>query len=116
MPAGGLFSTAGDCARFMQMVLSGGQFEGRRYLSPEAVKMMTSKQTPAPLTDQYGLGWGTGEDSFGHGGACATNMSADTKLGMVTVYLIQHCGFLGEGGKAQETFMADAKEFFLKTR
>ena len=112
MPAGGLFSTAADCGRFMQMVLNQGTFEGKRYLSPEAVAMMTAKQTPPALSDQYGFGWSSGE-TFGHGGACATNMSADTKLGMVTVYLIQHTnGFPGEGGKAQETFVQAAKEKF----
>jgi CubicO group peptidase (beta-lactamase class C family) len=113
MPAGGLFSTATDCGRFMQMVLNKGTFEGKRYLSPQAVAMMTSKQTPLALGDQYGFGWSSGE-TFGHGGACATNMIADTKLGMVAVYLIQHTnGFPGEGGKAQETFMTAAKSRFL---
>lgn len=112
MPAGGLFSTATDCARFMQMVLNKGTFEGKRYLSPEGVQLMTSKQTPAALNDSYGFGWSAGE-TFGHGGACATNMEADTKLGMVTIYMIQHTnGFPGEGGMARETFVKAAKEKF----
>ena len=33
MPAGGLFSTAHDMARFYQMLLNGGQLDGKRYLS-----------------------------------------------------------------------------------
>ena len=45
MPAGGLFSTAADVGRFCQMVLNGGTFDGKRYLSEAAVKQMTSKQT-----------------------------------------------------------------------
>ena len=45
MPAGGLFSTAADVGRFCQMVLNGGVFDGKRYLSEAAVKQMTSKQT-----------------------------------------------------------------------
>ena len=43
MPAGGLFSTAADVARFCQMLLNGG--EGN--VSSEAVKEMTRRQTPA---------------------------------------------------------------------
>ncbi len=37
----GLFGTADDLARFCRMVLQGGQLEGRRVLSPEAVRVMT---------------------------------------------------------------------------
>ena len=33
MPAGGLFSTASDVDRFCQMMLKGGVFQGKRYLS-----------------------------------------------------------------------------------
>ena len=42
---GGLFSTAPDYARFCQMILNGGELEGKRYLKPESVKLMTSVQT-----------------------------------------------------------------------
>jgi CubicO group peptidase (beta-lactamase class C family) len=55
-PAGGLFSTASDLARFYQMILSGGQLDGRRYLSEFAVKQLTSRQTPEKLPNNYGLG------------------------------------------------------------
>ena len=63
MPAGGLFSTASDLARFCQMVLNGGEFQGKRYLSEAAVKQMTSKQT-GDLPNGYGFGWSTGGDVF----------------------------------------------------
>ena len=56
MPAGGLFSTAATSARFCQMILNGGDFEGKRYLSEAAVKEMTSKQTGDALKDGYGFG------------------------------------------------------------
>ena len=39
---GGLVSTPTDYARFAQMILNGGEFGGKRYLSPEAFKSMTS--------------------------------------------------------------------------
>jgi CubicO group peptidase (beta-lactamase class C family) len=39
---GGLYSTAADYFRFAQMVLNGGEFEGRRYLKQASVDMMRS--------------------------------------------------------------------------
>jgi CubicO group peptidase (beta-lactamase class C family) len=38
----GMVGTIGDYARFAQMLLNGGTFEGRRYLKPETVTLMTS--------------------------------------------------------------------------
>jgi CubicO group peptidase (beta-lactamase class C family) len=46
MPAGGLFSTARDTARFCQMLLRGGEMDGKRYLNEAAFKELTSRQTP----------------------------------------------------------------------
>jgi CubicO group peptidase (beta-lactamase class C family) len=112
MPAGGLFSTAADLARFCQMVLGGGQFEGRRYLSEAAVKEMTKRQTAAAIKDSYGLGWGTGGGTFGHGGAFATNMNIDPKRGLITLFLVQHAGFPGDGGKAHGEFEKATAERF----
>src|SRR5438309_3116883 len=40
----GLVSTIGDYARFLQMLLNGGKLDGRRYLKPETVALMTSDQ------------------------------------------------------------------------
>lgn len=38
----GMVGTIGDYARFLQMLLSDGTFDGRRYLKPETVALMTS--------------------------------------------------------------------------
>jgi CubicO group peptidase (beta-lactamase class C family) len=38
----GMVSTAPDYARFLQMLLNGGELDGRRYLKPETVALMTS--------------------------------------------------------------------------
>jgi CubicO group peptidase (beta-lactamase class C family) len=111
MPAGGLFSTARDVGRFCQMVLNGGSFEGKQYLSKEAVKEMTSRQTKEGLAG-YGLGWSVGGGSFGHGGAYATNMTIDGKRGLIAVFLVQHAGFPGDGGKGQGAFRAAAEKEF----
>ena len=112
MPAGGLFSTARDVGRFCQMILNKGEFEGRRYLSEAAVQEMTRKQTGEKIAESYGLGWSTGGDSFGHGGAFSTNMTIDTKTGLITVFLVQHAGFPGDGGKSQGAFVEAAKARF----
>ena len=40
----GLVSTIGDYARFLQMLLNGGELDGKRYLKPETVALMTSDQ------------------------------------------------------------------------
>jgi CubicO group peptidase (beta-lactamase class C family) len=57
---GGLFSTAPDYARFCEMLLQGGQFNGVRLLAPRTVEMMrTNHVNPDPLkTMAPGTGWG----------------------------------------------------------
>ena len=40
----GLVSTIGDYARFLQMLLNGGKLDGKWYLKPETVALMTSDQ------------------------------------------------------------------------
>jgi CubicO group peptidase (beta-lactamase class C family) len=112
MPAGGLFSTAHDVACFYQMLLGGGQRDGKRCLSEAAVKQLTSRQTPPELKDSYGFGFSVGASFFGHGGAYSTNTSADTQRGLILVWLVQHAGFPGEGGKSQEAFKRAALETF----
>jgi CubicO group peptidase (beta-lactamase class C family) len=104
MPAGGLFSTAGDVGRFCQMIASGGVSDGKRYLSESAVRQMTRKQTADAIKEGYGLGWSTGGDTFGHGGAYSTGMTIDLKRGLITVFMVQHAGFPKDGDKSQEAF------------
>lgn len=114
MPAGGLFSTAADLACFYQMLVNGGQLNGRRYLSAEAVQQLTTRQTPAELSTNYGLGFSTGGDRFGHGGAYSTNSYYDSKQGLIFIWLVQHAGFPGKGGESQEAFRAAASQSFGK--
>jgi CubicO group peptidase (beta-lactamase class C family) len=114
MPAGGLFSTAADVATFCQMVLNGGEWRGKRYLSESAIKQMTTRQTGETLKESYGLGWSTGGGTFGHGGAFATNMSVDPKRGLITVFLVQHNGFPGDGGKSQGAWRQAVEKQFAQ--
>jgi len=104
MPAGGLFSTAHDTALFCQMLLNRGELNGRRYLSEAAIKELTSRQTSDSIPNSYGLGLAIGPDWFGHGGAHATNMEIRPKQGLVMIWMVQHSGFPGDGGKAQGAF------------
>jgi CubicO group peptidase (beta-lactamase class C family) len=53
---GGLVSSLTDYARFAQMILDGGQFDGKRDLSPAAFKSMTS--------DHIGPGSGVARDYY----------------------------------------------------
>jgi CubicO group peptidase (beta-lactamase class C family) len=53
---GGLVSSLSDYARFAQMILNGGQLDGKRLLSPAAFKSMT--------TDHIGPGSGVARDYF----------------------------------------------------
>jgi CubicO group peptidase (beta-lactamase class C family) len=54
--SGGMVSTMSDFARFAQMLLDGGKFEGKTYLSPKTFELMT--------TDHVGPGSGVGRDYF----------------------------------------------------
>lgn len=112
MPAGGLFSTGADVATFCRMLLNGGELNGKRYLSAEALKTMTSKQTGDAVKDGYGIGWSTNGMTYGHGGALATNMTIDPQRGLITVFLVQHAGFPGEGGKSHGAFVKAANDTF----
>ena len=112
MPAGGLFATAGDCVNFLQMVLSGGVAGGRRYVSEAAIAEMTRKQTADDITNEYGLGWGVENGKYGHDGACKTGMLVDPKLGLITVFLVQHNGEWTneEAGTIRAVFTAAAEK------
>jgi CubicO group peptidase (beta-lactamase class C family) len=125
MPAGGLFSTAEDVGRFCRMILGGGVFDGRRYLSESAVTEMTSRQTGDSIKENYGLGWATTgarretggpviPGPCGHGGAYATNMWIDPRRDLITVYMVQYAGPGQEGGKMQSAFRKAAEDAFAK--
>jgi CubicO group peptidase (beta-lactamase class C family) len=104
----GLFSTAEDVARFYQMMLGGGSFNGKRILKPATVAEMTRKQT-GDLTARPGMPWGLGfsvvEDpakmaansvlsagSFGHGGAFSTQSWADLARTLIWIVMFQRDG------------------------
>jgi CubicO group peptidase (beta-lactamase class C family) len=101
VPAGGLFSTANDLSRFARLLLNGGAFEGRRYLSTASVDEMTRNQLPeevrltVPLSASpdrmgYGLGWGVSLDgSYFHPGTGMTDLRTDPTHRITTILLMQ---------------------------
>ncbi|MEI6785376.1 MAG: serine hydrolase domain-containing protein [Verrucomicrobiota bacterium] len=104
VPAGGLFSTASDTAQFCRMILNSGVCEGKRLLSEEAIRQLTTRQTAPDIKDSYGLGFAVGKDWSGHGGAYATNMQIDHRRGLVLVWMVQHKGFPGNGAESVNAF------------
>jgi CubicO group peptidase (beta-lactamase class C family) len=105
----GLFSTASDYTRFAQMLLNGGVLDGRRYLTADAVRMMSTLQTGDLVTGfTPGNGWGLGvwivrqpqgvtemlsPGTFGHGGVYGTQAWIDMKRGIVLIMMIQRSNF-----------------------
>ena len=106
-----LFSTAGDVAKFGQMFLNKGTFQGRRYLSEATVAEMTTKQTAPEIKTAYGFGWTIRDSGFEHFGHYKTDLSINTKLGLVTVFMIQLNGDwpTSDGNNALRTFQHAAE-------
>jgi CubicO group peptidase (beta-lactamase class C family) len=74
MPSGGggMVSTAEDYYRFAQMLLNGGELDGKRILAPSTIKLMTSNHLPADLlTGEFGIGQHIMRPGFGYGFNCA---------------------------------------------
>jgi CubicO group peptidase (beta-lactamase class C family) len=103
--AGGLRSTAEDYSLFAQMLVNGGQLNGKRLLSPRAVELMGSVYAPdtlqgRPRGEGFGLSVRVVSDaaarntwlsngSFGWSGAFGTHFWVDPKQKMVAIYLVQ---------------------------
>ena len=96
-PHAGLFSTATDLARFLQMILNGGVFEHQRVVSREIVETWT-RRAGVPGSDRA-IGWDTksaenssagryfSPDSFGHLGYTGTSMWVDPQRDLFVILL-----------------------------
>jgi CubicO group peptidase (beta-lactamase class C family) len=132
-PNGGLFSTASDYARFCQMVLRGGELDGRRYLKPETVKLMTTIQTAGLKTGfTPGNGWGFGwcvvrqpqgitamlsTGSFGHGGAYGTQAWIDPVRKFIYILMVQRANFPNsDASVVRRGFQEAASETFVNLK
>jgi len=107
--AGGLYSTAGDFARFCQMLLNGGTLDGRSILGRKTVELMMMNHLtqldppaiPSSPAEGFGLGGSVVIDvarrgqlgslgAFGWRGAASTYFSIDNREQMVSILLLQH--------------------------
>lgn len=106
----GLVGTASDYARFLQMLLNGGELDGKRYLSPETLAFMTSDHL-GPAVDRgklylpgpgysFGLGFAvrmeeglaafpSNRGEYYWGGAGGTYFWVDPKADMFVVFMMQ---------------------------
>ena len=107
--AGGLYSTAGDYARFCQMLLNGGELDGAVILGRKTVELMmannlTHLSPPVnEFSDAEGFGLGgyvvldparRGQPGsvgqYGWSGAAATWYTIDPTEGLVAILMMQH--------------------------
>lgn len=131
MPAGGLFSTADDLRKLYQMLLNGGERDGRRYLSIEAFRAMTSNQTgemKAGFTDGICMGLGfqmvrepkgstapLSVGTYGHGGAYGTQGWIDPVKKTIQILLIQRAGLAnGDASEIRRDFHQAAAQLLNK--
>lgn len=107
--AGGLYSTAGDYARFCQMLLNGGELDGARILSRQTVESMMSNHLThlSPPVNEFSdaEGFGLGGyvvldparrgllgsvGQFGWSGAAATWFTIDPQQQLIAILMMQH--------------------------
>ena len=123
----GLLSTASDYARFLQMLLNGGELDGARILSPKTVELMTSNHV-GTLYNEGRFGFGLGFEitehvgrsgrpgsvgEFGWGGAYYTKFWVDPLEKIVAVFMTQA---LPSGGSVvQDQFRALVYQSVVKS-
>jgi len=101
----GLFTTAGDLAKYARILLQGGA----GVLKPETVKLMTSPQTPATVFERRGLGWDIDSafsrprgklfplGSFGHTGFTGTSLWIDPASQTFVIFMSSRLHPHGKG-------------------
>ncbi|MCR5888999.1 beta-lactamase family protein [Hymenobacter sp. J193] len=98
----GLSSTIYDYAVFLQMLLNGGEYNGRRFLKPATVQLMTTNQIGDVNqgANKFGLGFGLvtaagarqmelAEGSYEWGGIFGTSYWVDPKARLVVLLYTQ---------------------------
>lgn len=95
----GLFSTADDLTRFVQMLLNGGIYHDRRILSTATIRLMTQPQSPQGQAALRGYGWDIDSPyselfspsfspaSYGHTGYTGTALWIDPESGAFLIIL-----------------------------
>lgn len=102
--AGGLMADAEDYLQFAQMLLNGGQLNGKRLLSPKTVELMTSVHVPDTLpgrpkgrsfglsvqviSDAQAAGYRVSNGSYGWDGAFGTHFWIDPKEKLIGILMV----------------------------
>lgn len=104
-PAGAINSNARDMAQWVRLLLGGGEFEGKRFVSEKGFAQLFSKVTNVAPHVDYGLGWIVA-DWNGHqialhdGGIDGFNSEVDLipdqKLGFVLLTNVSQAGIMGK--------------------
>lgn len=116
----GLFATSADIAAYAQMLLNGGEYAGRRYLSEEIIEQFTTRQS-AFNNRGYGFdrksdgfssaGSLTGPNTFGHLGFTGTSLWIDPDQNLAIIILTNRTypdRALGRGISRVRAEIADA--------
>jgi CubicO group peptidase (beta-lactamase class C family) len=99
--SGGLIASVGDYAKFLQLYLNGGTYDGRRLLSRESVRAATSPQTKSVYSAEqlktraafYGYGWQVAADgTYGHSGSDGTYAWVDPQRDLFGIVFTQSTG------------------------
>lgn len=115
---GGLVSTAYDYAVFMQTLLNGGDYNGKRILSPNSIRLMTINQIGdinMGRSAKFGLGFQIVTEAdearntiplgtYSWGGMFASSYWIDPKNKIVAQFVLQH--FPNSHGEIAEKFKA----------
>ena len=89
----GLVSTAGDYAKFAQMLLNRGELNGRQVLNKGTVDLMLQNQLPRAIGEEYGLGAPIDDGWYQHGGTYGTHFLIDPKNDRFQVFMSQRTGY-----------------------
>ena len=88
----GLISTAGDYARFCEMLVNKGELNGKRVLKSGTVDLMLENHLK-DIGKVYGLGGlVNGKGRYEWGGAAGTKFWVDCSKGHYVVFMIQNWG------------------------
>lgn len=139
---GGLYSTPQDYARFAQLLLGRGTYQGKRFFSEASYKVFTTPQTKEGLptgffqNEQWGkrglnYAWSMGAcillqphdgvpsmlspGTFGHGGAWGTQAWIDPVKGVAYLLFVQRANFPNsDGSEVRRVFQQAAADALAK--
>jgi CubicO group peptidase (beta-lactamase class C family) len=127
---GGLVGTATDYMRFLLMIEGGGEWQGKRILSPQSVEKMRTNQLPKAVEwigfggeERTGVGFGLGfsvtvepsektphgrKDEYGWGGAASTHYWVSPHDRLIVVTMEQRMPYSAETEEALKPVIYDA--------